>query len=166
MRTNKLPSYEILHELFELKDGQLFRKKSVSNNTKVGDKVGTLTAQGYVQVKIKGKLHSAHHIVYKMTNNREAILLDHIDGNKSNNKIDNLREVTKSQNAINSKGRDNKSGCKNVLWQKSRQNWLVKLHINGKQKYIGEFKDIELAELVAIEARNKFHKEFANHGTH
>lgn len=163
MRTNKLPSYEILHELFELKDGQLFRKKSVSNNTKVGDKVGTFTAQGYVQVKIKGKLHSAHHIVYKMLNNKEAVLLDHIDGNKSNNKIENLREATSSQNAINAKKIANKSGCKNVLWQKSRQNWIVKLHVNGNQKYIGEFKDVELADLVAQEARIKYFGSFARH---
>ena len=166
MRTNELPSYEILHELFELKYGQLFRKKSVSNNTKIGDKVGAFTAQGYVKVKIKGKLHSAHHIVYKMVNNKEAVLLDHIDGNKANNNIENLREVTPSQNAINAKKIANKSGCKNVIWQKSRQNWLVKLHLNGKQKYIGEFKDVELADLVATEARNKFHKEYANHGKH
>ena len=163
MRTTQLPTYEMLHELFELKDGELFRKKRVSNNTKVGDIVGTTNATGYKQVKIGRITHLCHHIVYKMVHNKEAVLLDHADGNRANNKIENLREVTVSQNAINSKKKNNISGYKNVIWQKSRSNYIVKLHIDGKQKYIGEFKDVELADLVAQEARVKYFGSFARH---
>ena len=163
MRTVRLPSYELLHKLFVVNNGELFRKKKVSNNTNVGDKVGTLTSTGYKQVKVNRIAHACHHIIYKMIYNKEVILLDHIDGNRANNKIENLREATVSQNSINSKKKNNISDCKNVVWQKSRNNYIVKLHLHGKQKYFGEFKDVELADLVAQEARNKYFGSFARH---
>ena len=55
---------------------------------------------------------------------------------------------------------DNKSGSKNVHWNKQRNKWTVMIRVDKKQKYIGLFEDLELAELVATEARDKYHKEF------
>ena len=96
--------------------------------------------------------------------------LDHIDGNRENNKIENLREVTQQQNCLNSKHRTtSKSPYKNVYLQPPtknpewKRNWVVSLTINGTKKYIGSFEDIELADLVAHEARDKFHGQYARH---
>ena len=46
-------------------------------------------------------------------------------------------------------------------WKESKKTWVVRVQTNKNRKYIGSFKDLELAELVAMEARNKYHKEFA-----
>ena len=163
MKRNILPSIELLNELFELKNGTLFRKKSVSKNTKIGDKVGTISSNGYLQIRIEGKLYAGHRIIYKMATGKEPETLDHIDGNRLNNSLDNLREVNASQNATNAKKIKNSSGYKNVIWNKPRNKWLVKLMVNGKQKYIAETVDLNLANQIAIQAREKYHGDYARH---
>jgi len=88
-------------------------------------------------------------------------LIDHIDGNSENNKIENLRESNKSLNACNSKTPShNTSGHKGVIWLKREKKWLAKVQINKKVMHLGTFTDIELACLVADEARILYH------GTH
>ena len=90
--------------------------------------------------------------------------IDHIDCNPSNNKIENLREATFSQNQHNTKKRiTNTSGVKNVHWYKPLKKWMVYIMINKKRKHLGYFNNIELAELVAQEARNKYHGKYARH---
>ena len=88
-------------------------------------------------------------------------IVDHIDGNTLNNKIENLRAVSLNQNQHN-RGIDkrNKSGFKNVAWCKRTKKWQVSLAVNNKSMAFGRFSDIELADLVAQEARDKYHKEF------
>jgi hypothetical protein len=54
-------------------------------------------------------------------------------------------------------------GVKGVNWNKSNKQWRVRVQVNKKRIHIGDFKDLELAELVAIEARNKYHGNFAKH---
>ena len=91
-------------------------------------------------------------------------LIDHIDNNRSNNKISNLREATYQTNNENYKTpKTNKSGIKNVSWYKSLNKWVVGISIKKTKQTIGYFDDLELAELVAVEARNKYRGEFANH---
>jgi hypothetical protein len=90
--------------------------------------------------------------------------VDHINGIKNDNRIENLRPASKAENSYNSKlKKNNTSGIKSVRWNKINKVWMVTLGVNGKAKYFGSFKDIELAELVAIEARNKYHGQFANY---
>ena len=91
-------------------------------------------------------------------------LIDHIDNDPSNNKIENLREATRHQNGTNAKTWSNNiSGAKNVSWHKQCKKWRVRVSINKKMETIGLFDDFDLAELVAVEARNKFHGNFARH---
>jgi hypothetical protein len=100
-----------------------------------------------------------------MLNGYVPPILDHIDGNRSNNKIENLRAATVSQNLQNSKTyKSNTSGIKGVSWEKDRNKWKVQIMLRGKNKVIRNLEDLELAELVAIEVRNKYHGEYANHG--
>ena len=96
----------------------------------------------------------------------ESIPLDvhHIDGNRKNNKIENLRIATQQQNCLNRIAhKNNRSGYKNVHWANGMNKWCVLINVGGKRKVIDYFEDIELAGFVAQEARNKFHGEFARH---
>ena len=80
------------------------------------------------------------------------------------NKIENLRAATHSENLKNQKLKSsNTSGQKNVGWAKREQRWRVRLTVDGKDKHIGYFKDRELADLVAMEACNLHHKEFSSY---
>ena len=82
----------------------------------------------------------------------------------TNNKWYNLREATKSQNA-NNRGpqSNNTSGYKNVYWKKQMKKWNVIIQVKGKLKHFGYYDDIELANLVASEARDSFQGKFARH---
>ena len=107
-----------------------------------------------------GKQWLTHRLVYIMHKGRAPKYIDHIDGDKQNNRIENLRSCTIQNNAHNQKLHSkNTTGVKGVtqLGKKFR----VKLWVNYKQYHLGIFDDLELAELVSIEARNKYHGHFA-----
>jgi hypothetical protein len=88
--------------------------------------------------------------------------LDHIDGNKLNNKIENLRPANRMQNSHNTKiPNTNKSGTKGVSWIKRLQKWVVQLQVNNKKMYFGLYNDVDYAIFVANTMRYKYHKEFA-----
>jgi hypothetical protein len=153
-----------LNLLFEYKDGTLYRKVS-KGAVKAGKKVGTPQTDGCLTVSIDKKCYLVHRIIFMMHNGYFPEMVDHIDGNRTNNKIENLREATHAQNAWNSKPRaDSNIGIKNITYNKKFNQYTVRIQVNQERKYIGAFKDLELAALVAMEARNKYHGKFANHG--
>ena len=141
-------------------------KVNIAKNVKVGHIAGNVKDTGYIRIKINKKMYLAHHLAFLYVfNSIPSNMIDHINGNRADNRLCNLREVTNAENQYNSKiNSKNNSGYKNVSWNKARNKWIVQLKINGKQKFIGYFDDLEFADLVAQEARNKYHKEFANHG--
>jgi len=151
-------------ELFEYKNGKLYCKAKTnpkSNKKNIGEEVGGLNGQDYLVTKIHYKSYFVHKIIFLMHYGYIPQIVDHIDGNTLNNRIENLRAVNLSQNQHN-RGIDkrNKSGFKNVAWCKRTKKWRVSLAVNNKSMEFGRFSDIELADLVAQEARDKYHKEF------
>lgn len=157
---------EYLQSIFDYKDGNLYWKKKTSkeSNICIGNKAGSKNNYGYIQVSIKNKLYKVHRIIFCMHHGYLPEFIDHINKDKSDNRIENLREATKSQNSLNTKTRiNNTSTAKNVYWHKPSKKWWVTLTINEKQKSFGYYDDFELAELVAIEARDKYYGEFASH---
>lgn len=90
--------------------------------------------------------------------------VDHIDGNKSNNRIDNLRPASVSQNAWNSKKRvNNTSGYKGVSFNAPGRErpWMASIGVNGKRKTIGRYETAEEAHQAYCAAAQALHGEFA-----
>jgi hypothetical protein len=155
---------EYLNELFEYKNGDLYWKNHIYKAWN-GKKAGSLNNKGYWVVCINWKRYQIHRLIFLMHNGIFHNLIDHIDGNKLNNKIENLREATNSQNLFNSKkSKTNSSGIKNVHLDKKTGKWMVRLQINKKRKTFGLYFDKEVARFMAETMRHKYHKEFANHG--
>ncbi len=155
---------ERLKELFDYQDGKLIRRK---NGCSAVIGVGV---KRYERVSVGGKLQALHRMIYIWHYGIPKNNIDHIDGNRENNKIENLRQVTQQQNCLNRKHQSNsKSPYKNVYLQAPtknaewKRNWVVSVNVSGKRKYIGSFEDLELADLVATEARDKFQGQFARH---
>lgn len=156
---------EEMHSLFEYKNGGLYWKKRLSNRVKVGDRVGSLRRDGYRYVNVNNKTYLEHRIVYQMFSGEHPQEVDHINGVRTDNRFENLRSVTRNQNRQNSRlRRDNTSGVKNVSRETRTQKWQVQLGVDGRIMHFGYFEDLELAALVAYEAREKYHGKFANHG--
>jgi len=158
---------ERLKELFTYApDGNLIWKVQKAKRTKIGSIAGWVNidvhSQKYMNIEIDGKSYKLHRIIFMYHYGFVPKRIDHIDGNRMNNKIENLREATASQNAMNSSVRKNsKSGFKNVFLDKVSGKWRVQLKINGKNYSFGSYKDLELADLVAQEARSKYYGAFA-----
>jgi len=153
---------EYLNDLFIYKEGKLFWKRSPARRIKVGTEACSLSGNGYLRVAIKQIHYPLHRIIFMMHHGYLPKYVDHIDGNPLNNCIDNLREATQTQNLYNAKKRkDNSSGLKGISWVKRLNKWLVQLSINKKNTYLGVYEDLELAELVAQEARILYHGRFA-----
>jgi hypothetical protein len=146
---------------FEYKDGNLYWKTAISPKTKVGSIVGTINGQGRKQVGLNWKIYGLHRIIFLIHYGYFPKEVDHIDGNPLNNKIENLREATRSEQLCNTRLRkDSTSGIKGVMWHKLMKKWLVRVYKHKKVIYKNYFDDIELANLVAVEARNKYHGKF------
>ena len=155
---------EYLHTLFNYDEGKLLWEVARSNFIQIGDEAGTRHPQGYKQIYIDGKRYLRHRLVYMMFNGFMPEQIDHIDGDKENDCIENLRPADWETNGWNTTAkRTNTSGFKNVDWHKKMKKWRVKLSVNKTQKTIGYFSDIELAGLVAEAAREKYHKLYSNH---
>ena len=87
--------------------------------------------------------------------------IDHINGDKRDNRIENLREANRSQNMRNVKlKRNNTSGAKGVCWSKEKNKWVVRVSVNKKTIHCGYYEDFELAALVSAEAIDKYHGYF------
>jgi hypothetical protein len=147
---------ERLRELFVYQDGNLLRNGKIA---------GSINTKGYCIICVDYKLYKAHRLVFLYHHGYLSKQIDHIDGNKLNNDITNLRAANNSVNMMN-RGvmRNNTSGCKGVFWDKEFSKWRVAIGVNKKLKSFGRFVDKELADLVAVMAREKYHKEYANHG--
>ena len=151
-------------ELFEYRDGALYWRVKPCRRDPIGMKAGAFDAsRGYTTVGYQRKRYYIHRLIFLFHHGYMPLEVDHIDADRHNNKIENLRAATSAQNQRNkSLQRNNTSGHKNVRWVNGK--WAVELKINGKAKYFGRFEDLELAALMASEARDKYHGEFARHG--
>lgn len=153
-----------LCSMFDYSEGVLIWKISPSRRIKAGSKAGTLRSNGRYQTCIKGKIYFNHRIIFMMHKGYVPDLIDHADGNPMNNKIENLREATQSQNMMNCKNVENKScGIRGVTFFKKTGKWKAQMRINGAVKHLGYFDDVESARFVVETARNKHHGEFARH---
>ena len=153
-------------ELYDYKDGELYWKKNTDGKRPIGSKAGgdCVNSEGRKSVSVYGKRYPASRVIFLHQNGYLPFMVDHINGIKTDNRIENLRPATYPENNRNARIRkDNSSGCKNVCWRKDRKKWVVGIRINGKRINFGFFDDLELADLVAHEARDKYHKDFARH---
>lgn len=160
MNANELKKY------LEYKDGELYWIAKTNRKVLIGGLFKTtINNAGYRICSFNGKTYIHHRLIFLFFNSYLPSQIDHIDGNPLNNRIENLRPANAFQNQANRKAnKSNKSGYKNVNWDERSKSWEVKFMHQSKKIHFGYFKDIELAGLVAVEARNKYQGEYANHG--
>lgn len=148
-------------EFFVYKDGRLYWKKPKGCRSS-GSSAGTMDKKGYLVVTLNRRQYLVHRIIYAMHRGHLPKMIDHIDCNPLNNKIENLRAATNSQNKCNTLlSVSNKSGVKGVCWDKSINKWKAGIKTNGKQIHLGYFLDLNDAGKAYAEAATKIHGEFA-----
>jgi len=154
---------EFLRDLYDYQDGKLFWKVD-KGSARIGDKVGYFDGR-YFAAKLNGKRQQVSRLIYMYHYGYMPKIVDHINGNTSDNRIENLREATASGNNHNRAiAKNNKSGIKGVFFCNQMNKWKTQITINYKQIHLGYYDDKDLAGLVVSEARNKYHKSFACDG--
>lgn len=159
---NNLPSQNVLLEKFTYdKDTGIFKLKKSRNIVGSLDK-----STGYIRIYVLNKQYYAHRLawVYENGDNHNSFIIDHIDHNKQNNSIANLRISTYQENSKNRPlQRNNSSGFNGVRFCNNQKKFIVQIKVNSKVKTIGRFLSLESAISARDEANDifNFHK---NHG--
>ena len=150
--------------LFEYREGKLYRR--VPRGRSAADtQVGRQRKDGYMQFEINGCKYLLHRVIFTLLHGFTPAFIDHINGDKSDNRIENLRNVTRAQNNRNSKRRKtSKSGVKGVSWYARERKWVVRLYIDGSNRFFGAFETLEEAQKIAENTRERLHGPYACHG--
>jgi hypothetical protein len=164
MKTIKpLPPIEELREFLHYEpDTGLFRWKFSRRGGQANSVAGSLHSQGYIHVRINQEIFKAHRLAWALYYNQDpgGMQIDHIDKNKSNNKIINLRLAGHRENGANiGPQKNNKLGVKGVTCEKGK--FKAQICKNGKNYNLGYYDTIEEASNVHLAAAQEMHGEFA-----
>jgi hypothetical protein len=157
-----LLSKELLQHYFNYDDGELYWKNHDYFKNVLGKKAGSKMKTGYYHICLNQQLYLKHRLIFLYHHGYLPECIDHQDGDKDNNRIENLRPANYNQNGYNQKiAKHNKSGYKGVCWNEKHQRWRAQVGYNNKMHYLGSFISKQDAIDVVTNFRKKYHKNFA-----
>jgi hypothetical protein len=156
---------ELLHALFEYQpDGRLLRKVTTNPRAVVGEYSGSINKAGYLRTRVAGTLYTNHRLIWFMHHGTWPKVVDHINRIKTDNRIENLRACSQSQNMHNSTTRSNNTtGVKGVSWRPTKNKFRARITVDRKEICVGHFATLEEARIAVETARTMYHGEFARH---
>ena len=150
MKAKALPPVERLWELFSYNPltGELTRKgyqRPISNKV------------DYKRTCVNSCLYPTHRLIYAWVHGMDpgSLCVDHINGNKLDNRISNLRLATYQQNT------QNRRGCKHYHYRPERDSWVVRFRVGDKLKIFGSYQTEEEASIMAKQIKSELHGKFA-----
>lgn len=144
---------------YEPETGNFVRLVTTSSNAKAGMIAGSAKKDGYIKIRIDGKIHSAHRLAWLyMTGDWPEHHIDHVNGDSYDNRWKNLRNVDRQTNLQNQRRahRNNKSGLLGVSVHRS--GYQADIWVNGKKRYLGIHETPEAAHAAYISAKREAHE--------
>lgn len=164
-----LPPIGIINQLLDYcSDTGEFRWRVRRNGmAPKGALAGSSSSDGYMRIQVNGRNYLSHRLAFYMAYGEDpgCLEVDHVDGDKGNNAIANLRLATRHQNTQNSRvQKNNRSGAKGVCWHRASGKYAAQVDAYGKRIYLGLFDTADEAAEVVRAARSNLHGMFSNHG--
>lgn len=125
-------------------------------SVRAGKTTGSLAQNGYLVVRINGVNYQAHRVAWLITHGKWPDgVIDHRNGNKTDNRINNLRDTTQAVNVLNQHviRKDNKSGVTGVSFDKRTSKWQAQIQHKRKNTPLGRFASIEEAHAAYLAAK-------------
>ena len=139
----------------------IFRwKRSPSNSVKAGAIAGNPDGSGYLQINLRGIKYYAHRLAWMyMYGEFQENDIDHINGKRDDNRIENLRNVPKSVNQQNFKRATsrNKTGLLGVSKISANGKYRASIGLNGSNHFLGEYENKEIAHAIYLKAKRHLH---------
>lgn len=146
-------TYDEVRKLFDYdpETGKMIRKITTSSRAQRGYTAGCKNASGYLVVRIGKTLYYVHRLIWLwMTGTWPVMSIDHINRNPSDNRWENLRDVSYSDNA------HNKEPASGVYWAPRDKVWVATLQYQGVKTHIGQHKDRTTAERMYAEHKKRY----------
>ena len=142
--------------------GELFYLKRVGWKDR-GLAVRSIDGCGYIRLWVDNVSFLAHRAAWFLTYGEPPVLhLDHINGDRADNRLVNLRPANYKQNGANRKPQSS-CGVHGVVWHKRDCKWQAQIKVNGKPIFLGYFETIEEAQAARIAAEEKYHGDYGHH---
>jgi hypothetical protein len=165
MKTTAISPEQLCARIAEMLDYDpktgIFRWKCRTGTAVPGAVAGHLAADGYIYVRIDRKLHKAHRLAFLLSNGYLPPIIDHIDGDRANNALSNIRAATRSQNGANAcVSRANKTGFKGVSVSGNR-GYFASIRVERKTRALGYYETAAAAANAYAHAAKLYFGEFA-----
>jgi hypothetical protein len=149
-------------------DTGIFTWKVNRGSKHIGDTAGGLTSEGYSRLMVDGIEYRAHRLAwFYCFKEWPELEIDHIDGNRSNNRLDNLREATRTENSYNTGIKStNITGIKGITFYKRTGKYQAKIRIKGKVTHLGYFDSADKAKTAYEQKAKEIQGEFFNASKH
>ncbi len=151
---------ELLH--YDGSTGIFIWRVTNNNRIRVGAAAGTPDKGGYIRIRVEGRRYSAHRLAWFYVHGHfPPADIDHIDRQRANNSINNLRLASRTENNVNSKIYcTNTSGFKGVSWDRYAGKWRASAGMNLKHRHLGYFTTAEAASVAYEAFARQHHGEF------
>lgn len=145
---------------YEESTGDFYWRSAPSRRIHAGEKAGSMKASGYVDIALHGKSVGAHRLAWAFVNGAWPNgVIDHRNGVRHDNRIENLRDTTRRMNSENQRKAmaDNGTGFLGVCFEKQTQKFKASIISHGRGKTLGRFDTPEQAHAVYLEAKRQLH---------
>ena len=156
--SNFTPTQADLHNYFDYKDGVLYWKISKKCVNKGGIAGHVDYSRPYVRITINRQKHLAHRLIYMMFHGSMPKIIDHINGNPSDNRLCNLRLADRSLNMQNQRRARSDSATGVLGVRKNGSGYRAEIRVGGKRINLGTYPTTELAHIAYVEAKRKHHE--------